>query len=164
MDPSGTSARSAMTRCEAPATPTSPMTSRVVSMMRSRRAGSCLRSCCLACWFSATIVAVRRWVAGIDPDGALDDAAGMPRVFRMAVSADGRIYLWGFLVHDTTAAAPPRYVAFSRFTDLDDAGEAALAAEAFRWLQRTAMDERTSMKALAERILAADVPPVPGPA
>ena len=36
--------------------------------------------------------------------------------------------------------------------------------EAFRWLQRTAMDERTSMKALAERILAADAPPVPGPA
>ncbi|RBY79163.1 response regulator [Blastococcus sp. TF02-09] len=34
--------------------------------------------------------------------------------------------------------------------------------EAFRWLQRTAMDERTSMKALAERILAADAPPVPG--
>jgi response regulator NasT len=36
--------------------------------------------------------------------------------------------------------------------------------DAFRWLQRTAMDERTSMKALAERILAADAPPVPGPA
>ncbi len=36
--------------------------------------------------------------------------------------------------------------------------------EAFRWLQRTAMDERTSMKALAERILAGDAPPVPGPA
>ncbi|MBJ7450539.1 MAG: response regulator [Blastococcus sp.] len=36
--------------------------------------------------------------------------------------------------------------------------------DAFRWLQRTAMDERTSMKALAERVLAADAPPVPGPA
>jgi two-component system, response regulator PdtaR len=36
--------------------------------------------------------------------------------------------------------------------------------DAFRWLQRTAMDERTSMKALSERILAADAPPVPGPA
>jgi hypothetical protein len=42
-----------------------------------------------------TAKAVRRWVAGIDPDGALDEAAGMPRVFRMAVSADGRIYLTG---------------------------------------------------------------------
>ena len=36
--------------------------------------------------------------------------------------------------------------------------------DAFRWLQRTAMDERTSMKALAERILTAEAPPVPGPA
>ena len=26
-------------------------------------------------------------------------------------------------------------------------------AEAFRWIQRTAMNERTSMKALAQRIL-----------
>ena len=34
-------------------------------------------------------------------------------------------------------------------------------AEAFRWIQRTAMNERTSMKALAQRILepgAADAP------
>jgi hypothetical protein len=44
-----------------------------------------------------TAAVVRRWVAGIDPDGALDDAAGMQRVFRMAVSADGRIYLTGHL-------------------------------------------------------------------
>src|SRR5215213_2535774 len=29
-------------------------------------------------------------------------------------------------------------------------------AEAYRWIQRTAMNERTSMKALAEKILAAD--------
>jgi hypothetical protein len=42
-----------------------------------------------------TAKAVRRWVAGIDPDGALDDAAGMPRVFRMAVSANGRVHLTG---------------------------------------------------------------------
>ena len=44
-----------------------------------------------------TAKAVRRWVAGIDPDGALDDAAGLPRMFRMAVSADGRVYLSGHL-------------------------------------------------------------------
>ncbi len=42
-----------------------------------------------------TAKAVRHWVAGIDPDGALDDAAGLPRVFRMAVSANGRVYLSG---------------------------------------------------------------------
>lgn len=42
-----------------------------------------------------TAHAVRRWVAGIDPDGALDDAAGMARAFRMAVSAEGRVHLSG---------------------------------------------------------------------
>ncbi len=41
-----------------------------------------------------TAQAVRRWVSGIDPDGALD-AAGMTRVFRMAVSAEGRVHLSG---------------------------------------------------------------------
>jgi hypothetical protein len=44
-----------------------------------------------------TAKAVRRWVAGVDPDGALDEAAGMPRVFRMAVSSGGRVYLSGHL-------------------------------------------------------------------
>jgi hypothetical protein len=44
-----------------------------------------------------TAKVVRRWVAGIDPDGALDDAAGMPRIFRMAVSSGGRVYLSGHL-------------------------------------------------------------------
>ena len=44
-----------------------------------------------------TAKAVRRWVAGIDPDGTLDEAAGMTRVFRMAVSAGGRIYVSGNL-------------------------------------------------------------------
>ena len=37
-------------------------------------------------------------------------------------------------------------------------------ADAFRWLQRTAMNERTSMKALAERILTDGVPAEDGPA
>lgn len=41
--------------------------------------------------------AVRRWVAGIDPDGVLDDAAGLPRVFRLAPSSGGRVYLAGHL-------------------------------------------------------------------
>jgi hypothetical protein len=42
-----------------------------------------------------TAQAVRRWVAGIDPDGVLDDAAGLPRVFRLAPSSGGRVYLTG---------------------------------------------------------------------
>jgi hypothetical protein len=44
-----------------------------------------------------TAIAVRRWIAGIDPDGALDDAAGQARIFRMAVSAEGRVHLSGHL-------------------------------------------------------------------
>ena len=54
--------------------------------------------------------------------------------FDIESAADGRIYLWGFLVNDSTAAQP-RYVAFSRFTDLDDTAEADLAVEAFSWLR-----------------------------
>ena len=44
-----------------------------------------------------TAQAVRRWVAGIDPDGVLDDAAGLPRVFRLGRSTGGRTYLSGHL-------------------------------------------------------------------
>lgn len=44
-----------------------------------------------------TAQAVRRWIAGIDPDGTLDDAAGAARIFRMAVSADGRVFVSGHL-------------------------------------------------------------------
>jgi Domain of unknown function (DUF222) len=44
-----------------------------------------------------TAKAVRRWVAGVDPDGVLDDAAGLPRVFRLAVSTGGRVYASGHL-------------------------------------------------------------------
>jgi hypothetical protein len=44
-----------------------------------------------------TAKAVRRWVAGIDPDGVLDDAAGLPRVIRLAPSSGGRVYLSGHL-------------------------------------------------------------------
>jgi hypothetical protein len=41
--------------------------------------------------------AVRRWVAGVDPDGLLDDAAGLQRRLRMAASTGGRVYLTGHL-------------------------------------------------------------------
>jgi predicted RecB family nuclease len=49
-------------------------------------------------------------------------------------SADGRIYLWGFLVQQADGEAAV-YQEFSRFDDLDDQGEAALAADAFTWLR-----------------------------
>jgi predicted RecB family nuclease len=49
-------------------------------------------------------------------------------------SADGRIYLWGFLVQQAAQEAAV-YHEFSRFDDLDDRSEAALAADAFTWLR-----------------------------
>ena len=55
-----------------------------------------------------TAKAVRQWMAGIDPDGALDDAAGMPRVLRMAVSANGRIYLTGTSMPSVARPCTPR--------------------------------------------------------
>jgi Domain of unknown function (DUF222) len=44
-----------------------------------------------------TARAVARWVAGIDPDGALDDAADVRRRFSMATGLDGRVHLRGEL-------------------------------------------------------------------
>jgi hypothetical protein len=44
-----------------------------------------------------TAQAVRRWVHGIDPDGDLDDDAGLRRVFRMARSSGGRVHTSGHL-------------------------------------------------------------------
>jgi predicted RecB family nuclease len=49
-------------------------------------------------------------------------------------SADGRIYLWGFLVQHA-GDGDTVYHEFSRFDDLDDRDEAALAVEAFTWLR-----------------------------
>ncbi len=40
---------------------------------------------------------VARWVAGVDPDGALDDAADTRRRFTMAPGLDGRVHLRGDL-------------------------------------------------------------------
>jgi hypothetical protein len=42
-----------------------------------------------------TARAVARWVAGVDPDGALDDAADVRRRFTMASGLDGRVHLRG---------------------------------------------------------------------
>lgn len=50
-------------------------------------------------------------------------------------SADDRVYLWGFLVHDAAGSGAPAYHHVSSFSDLDDAGEVALAREAFAWLR-----------------------------
>jgi predicted RecB family nuclease len=55
--------------------------------------------------------------------------------FDIETAADGRIYLWGFLVRDPQQPGDGAYTEFSRFADLDDRSEAALAAEAFGWLR-----------------------------
>src|SRR6185312_9134727 len=44
-----------------------------------------------------TAQAVARWVAGVDPDGALDDAADVRRRFSMAKGLGGRVHLRGEL-------------------------------------------------------------------
>jgi predicted RecB family nuclease len=49
-------------------------------------------------------------------------------------SVDGRVYLWGFLVQHADEGAAV-YHEFSRFDDLDDRSEAALAVDAFSWLR-----------------------------
>jgi predicted RecB family nuclease len=49
-------------------------------------------------------------------------------------SADGRVYLWGFLVQHA-GRDRAAYHEFSRFNDLDDRAETALAIEAFSWLR-----------------------------
>ncbi|WP_344802782.1 TM0106 family RecB-like putative nuclease [Microlunatus ginsengisoli] len=59
-------------------------------------------------------------------------AAALEIDLDIETSAGGRIYLWGFEIDDGGAA---RYVAFSRFAELDDAGELELAREALRWLR-----------------------------
>jgi predicted RecB family nuclease len=60
-------------------------------------------------------------------------AADVEIDFDIESSVDGRIYLWGFLVQP--AGGPGVYHEFSRFADLDDAGEVELARETFEWLR-----------------------------
>lgn len=53
--------------------------------------------------------------------------------FDIETSADGRVYLWGFLVNDMVRGGS-EYREFSAFGDLDAAGELALARRAMGWL------------------------------
>jgi len=49
-------------------------------------------------------------------------------------SADGRVYLWGFLLQHAGESGAV-YHEFSQFDDLDNQSEAALASDAFAWLR-----------------------------
>lgn len=58
--------------------------------------------------------------------------AAMEIDFDLESAADGRVYLWGFLVNDASGS---RYQPFVAWQDLDEAGEVALAVEALTWLR-----------------------------
>jgi predicted RecB family nuclease len=53
--------------------------------------------------------------------------------FDIESAANGRVYLWGFLVQ--RADGPAVYHEFSRFAELDEPAELDLAREAFEWLR-----------------------------
>ena len=50
-------------------------------------------------------------------------------------SAQNRVYLWGFLVHDRRTGAEPTYYPIASFSSLSDKTERALAGRAAQWLQ-----------------------------
>lgn len=78
-------------------------------------------------------------LAGVALERLTDDPIDLPDAaveidFDIETSAGDRVYLWGFLVHDRAAGTEPTYKAFSRFEDMDNATESALAAEAIAWM------------------------------
>ncbi len=82
----------------------------------------------------------RLMVDGVELDrtteGSIELPAGDIEIdLDIETSADDRVYLWGFLVHDTTGDSEPRYVEFSEFDELSDAAELALAVAALTWLR-----------------------------
>lgn len=75
--------------------------------------------------------------AGVELERLGDSAIDLPAHeleidIDIETSADDRVYLWGFWVHD---GERQYYRDFSRFTDLDDAAERELAGAAFAWLR-----------------------------
>ena len=75
--------------------------------------------------------------AGVELERLDDGPIDLPRHtleidVDIETSADDRAYLWGFLVDD---GGQRTYLHFSRFADLDAAGERELACEAFAWLR-----------------------------
>ncbi|MGO4956258.1 TM0106 family RecB-like putative nuclease [Luteococcus sp. Sow4_B9] len=80
-------------------------------------------------------------LAGVELERLTSEPVDLPESsleidFDIETSAGDRVYLWGFLVDDRTTGSDPFYKAFSRFEELDNAGEVALAVEAITWLDR----------------------------
>ncbi len=64
--------------------------------------------------------------------------------FDLESSASGRVYLWGFLVDDGSGETVTRQ--FTRFGELDAAGELALAREALGWLSGLVREHGSDVK------------------
>jgi predicted RecB family nuclease len=90
-------------------------------------------------------------VAGVELERLSDDSIEVPRGdieidFDIETSADDHVYLWGFLVTDTRTEEPPRYVAFSEFSELTDSAERRLADEALSWLHNLVRTSGASVR------------------
>lgn len=100
-----------------------------------------------------TATGVRRWVAGIDPDGALDDAADTRRRFTMAAGLDGRVFLRG---HLDAVGAEWLHTALAALMNgdrpaADTRGHAERQADALVTLARAALDAGTLPTVRGER-------------
>lgn len=90
-------------------------------------------------------------VSGVELERLSDDSIEVPRAdieidFDIETSADDHVYLWGFLVTDTRTDEPPRYVAFSDFSELTDSAERRLADEALSWLHHLVTTSDASVR------------------
>ncbi len=79
----------------------------------------------------------RMLAAGLELDRLTTGGIDLPRAaveidIDVETSRNDRVYLWGFWINDESGG---HYRQFSSFTDLDDAGELTLAAQAMNWLR-----------------------------
>ncbi|MFP5283547.1 MAG: TM0106 family RecB-like putative nuclease [Actinomycetes bacterium] len=78
-----------------------------------------------------------------DTEGSIEVPAAEVEVdFDIETAVSGRIYLWGFLVRTPTDPGGSS-VQFSRFAELDEDAEAALAEEALGWLRELVEGSRS---------------------
>lgn len=82
----------------------------------------------------------RLMLSGVELERTTQGPVGLPIGeieidFDIETSAEDRVYLWGFLVHETGADGEGSYVEFSEFSELTDAAELSLAVAAVTWLR-----------------------------
>lgn len=96
----------------------------------------------------------RLMAAGVALERTTTGPVQVPRAvlevdFDIETSSSDRVYLWGFLVHDTRTGAR-YYRDFSAFVDLDDEAEIALAERAMGWLRELAHDVESAQEGGAQ--------------